>query len=99
MWEQLLSLFVVCLIAVPLLSAIVVAMLGQRRAEMVRRVSLGSTLLSLFLSVAITWGFVEERLAGPGEAVKGFEPSMTTKADLLVLEKPSTDPNTPPPAA
>src|SRR5215468_11158297 len=88
-----LAFFVVCLIAIPLLSAIAVAVLGPRRADAVRWVSLGSTLLSLLLSIIITWDFAAGRLSGNGEAVKRFEPSMVTSVDLLELEKPGPDPD------
>src|SRR5262249_59741648 len=87
-----LAFFVVCLIAIPLLSAIAVAVLGPRRADAVRWVSLGSTLLSLLLSIIITWDFAAGRLSGNGEAVKRFEPSMVTSVGLLGLEKPRPDP-------
>ena len=99
MSEQMLSFFVVCLIAIPLLSAIGVAMLGPRRADAVRWVSLGSTLLSLLLSIVITWDYAAGRLASDGKAVEGFAPRMESKVVLLQLEKPSTDPNAPAPAA
>src|SRR5438552_583344 len=100
MWDQMPSFFVVCLIAVPLLSAIGVAILGPRRADAVRWVSLASTLLSLFLSVCIAWDFASERLKEDTDAVRRFEPSMSSKVDLLQLEKPNlTDPDAPAPAA
>src|SRR5947209_6383359 len=100
MWDQMPSFFVVCLIAVPLLSAIGVAILGPRRADAVRWVSLASTLLSLFFSVCIAWGFAAERHQDDVEAVKRFQPSMSSKVDLLQLEKPNpTDPEAPRPAA
>src|SRR5262245_56186608 len=98
MWEQIPSIFVVCLIAVPLVSAIVVAVLGPRRADTVRWVSLGSTILSLWLSVVVAWGFVANRLSGDDSAVKQFEPRFKTDVALLQLEKPSIDPNATPAA-
>src|SRR3954451_13956784 len=92
---------VVGLIAIPLLSAIVVAALGPRRADAVRWVSFGSTLLSLLLAVMITCVFADDRLSGKTHTAKHFDPHMATSVDLLQLEKPSsnTDRNAPPPAA
>src|SRR5438876_10980634 len=97
--NEMLSFFVVCLIAIPLASAVGVAILGPRRADAVRWVSLGSTLLSLLLTALIAWNFAADRLSGETQAMSRFEPKMASSVDLLQLEKPSTDPDAPPPAA
>src|SRR5262249_61624195 len=91
-----LAFFVVCLIAIPLLSAIAVAVLGPRRADAVRWVSLGSTLLSLLLSIIITWDFAAGLLSGDGEGVKRFAPSNGTYEVLLHIGKSSPAPPVPP---
>src|SRR5437763_15888117 len=96
--NEMLSFFVVCLIAIPLASAVGVAVLGPRRADAVRWVSLGSTLLSLLLTILIACNFATDRLSGETQAVSRFEPKLASKVDLLQLEKPSTDPSTSPAA-
>src|SRR5262245_53446973 len=59
------STFVIGLIAVPAIAAIVVAALGPSRAEMIRRVSLGTTLIGLALSILVAVQFVAIRANQP----------------------------------
>ena len=93
-----LSFFLVCLIAIPLVSAAAVAALGSRRGDAVRWTSLGSTLLSLILSVIVAWSFADRRLSEPAAPLSKFEPDMSTKFDLLTLGKANPDQQMPAPA-
>jgi NADH-quinone oxidoreductase subunit M len=96
--EDMLSLFVVLLIVVPLASAGLVALLGAGRRDAVRWVSLGSTLLSLVLSVVVTWDFVDRRM-NEGLTSSSFTPVYdTTKFDLVRLGAASNDPESAPAA-
>jgi NADH-quinone oxidoreductase subunit M len=47
-----------CLLALPLAAAIVVALLGPRRKEAVRWISLAATCTSLFLALLLAWRFM-----------------------------------------
>ncbi|MBL8792453.1 MAG: hypothetical protein JNM56_00970, partial [Planctomycetia bacterium] len=48
------------LLFLPLAGAIVVALLGPNRPELVRRVSLGVTVVILFLAILLAWRYIEE---------------------------------------
>ena len=87
------SILLVLLIVVPLASAILVAALGANRGDAVRWLSLGSTVLSLVLSIVVAWDFTARRLSGPPTDLtkSGFTPVMETRADLLPLGQPGPD--------
>ena len=78
----------VYLIVVPLLSAIACAALGQGRAPTVRLVAIGSTILSLILSIGIVGEFAGDRYSKTAKLEK-FKPEYETKFDLLKLERES----------
>src|SRR5579859_2272062 len=82
------AVLIVGLLAVPALAAVVVALLGQKRAEMVRRVSLGATILNLLLASVLAVGFAQSRRqADPESELPGttFQPEMTDTWNLITL--------------
>jgi NADH-quinone oxidoreductase subunit M len=64
------------LLFLPLAGAIVVALLGPNRQELVRRVSLGVTVVVLFLAILLAWRYVEEpvRSMTTAEQLPTFRP-------------------------
>ncbi len=75
------------LLALPLVTAIVVALLGPGRAQAVRWISLASTLASLLLAVILTLQFATPRVEGEatGKGMRTFQPEMATRVKLLPL--------------
>jgi NADH-quinone oxidoreductase subunit M len=78
------------LLALPLATAVVVALLGSARAAAVRRLSLACTVVCFALAVAIAIAFASsERVragAGPeADAALMFKPELSTRWDLLPL--------------
>src|SRR5262245_15469463 len=55
---EFLLVLLLCLLAVPAVAAAVVALLGPRRLDAIRWVSLGSTLASLLLTICLVAGYV-----------------------------------------
>src|SRR5438105_913889 len=84
------SAVLVLLIVVPLLSAAGVAALGQQRAREVRWVSLGSTLLSAVLALAVTLDYAGARYEKP-VTLDRFEPAYQTNFVIVTLEQVSED--------
>ncbi len=75
------------LLALPLVTAIVAALLGPGRAQAVRWLSLASTLLSLLAAIIVTIQFAIPRVHEE-KFVKGpltFQPQMETRINLLPL--------------
>ncbi len=102
------SVVIVGLVVVPLVSAIIAAALGQGRAPLVRWVSLGSTVLSLVLSIGVAGEFAgprynlaEEMAKAKDEKerdklrLKTFKPEFETSVILLPLEKDDPDSDRP----
>src|SRR6266568_3619748 len=85
----------VFLIVIPLASAILAGALGPKRADAVRWVSLGSTLLSLLLSIILALDLAAQRTESSIE-LKRFQPQYETNVVLLVLERPSIESKTEP---
>ncbi len=78
------SALVLYLLALPLLSAILVAALGSGRGPLIRWISLASTLGSLALAVAISWGFIDlPRVASADTEIPTFHPEMVTRVNLV----------------
>jgi NADH-quinone oxidoreductase subunit M len=76
------------LLALPLATAIVTALLGPGRAHVVRWLSLASTLGSLLLAIVLTIQFAIPRIHEP-HSIKGFDPQFSTRVDLLPLHTTS----------
>src|SRR5262245_39640498 len=89
---------VVALIVIPLLSAIVAAALGHERTPTVRWVALGSTAVSLMLTVGVAWEFAAKRYEKP-LTLKKFTPEYETNFVVLPLEQKSAAGGDTPPAA
>lgn len=63
------------LVAVPFAAAIVIALLGNRRAKEARWIALGATIVGLVFATLLTVGFVEHRAKSPLDiSKKTFEP-------------------------
>jgi NADH-quinone oxidoreductase subunit M len=78
------------LIALPIFAAIVVAALGPRQGEAIRRISLAATLVVLVLAAWLAIDFVRVRDARPESraleaVIPTFEPELRTRFDLLRL--------------
>jgi NADH-quinone oxidoreductase subunit M len=73
-----------CLLLIPLVSAVVVALLGAKAGTAVRWVSLAGTLVSLGIAVALATLVAEERAAAVDSPV--FKPSMTTEIPLVPFQ-------------
>jgi NADH-quinone oxidoreductase subunit M len=75
------------LLALPLVTAIVVALLGPGRAHAVRWISLASTLASLLLAVILTIQFTIPRVqeGTAFQSLTTFQPKMATRVPLLPL--------------
>jgi NADH-quinone oxidoreductase subunit M len=75
-----LRLCVVLLLVVPSAAAVISALLGRARADTVRWLCLGATLLNLALSLAVTFGFLNVRgerpAAEPPAATATFRPEL-----------------------
>jgi NADH-quinone oxidoreductase subunit M len=82
-----------CLLVVPLASAVVVALLGARSGPAVRWVSLGSTVVSLILAVVIAVAFAAlprvqaTQLGTPLPDRPDFRPEMALVFDLVPLHQ------------
>jgi NADH-quinone oxidoreductase subunit M len=79
---------VVALIVIPLLSAIVAASLGHARAPAVRWTALGSTVLSLVLSIGLASELAGKRYE-KSPNLKSFAPEYETNLVVLPLEQKS----------
>jgi NADH-quinone oxidoreductase subunit M len=75
------------LLFLPAVAAVVVALLGPRRAEAIRWVSLAAALVSLGLATAVAVEFARLRRVEPVPAAfqRTFHPELVTKFDLLQL--------------
>jgi NADH-quinone oxidoreductase subunit M len=77
----------IALLAVPAATAAVVALLGERRAALIRWLCLGATLVNLVLSLALTLDFlsgvrrVTPTAAQPRDKVATFQPEMVPGAN------------------
>jgi NADH-quinone oxidoreductase subunit M len=86
MSEELLSSCVIALLAIPMSAAIIVALLGSRRAELVRRVSLIATLVNLVLTGIVIFNFQHDpRRLSQSDT---FKPQMKTEREVLRLVSP-----------
>jgi NADH-quinone oxidoreductase subunit M len=72
-----------CLLAIPAAAAVVVALLGPRRAPAVRGVSLAATLAALALAAVLAASFAGTRTSGPAPATATFHPDFTTRCPIL----------------
>jgi NADH-quinone oxidoreductase subunit M len=79
------SILVPLLLAVPLLSAVVVAMRGPNNGPIIRAVSLVSTLLSLVLAVAVTAAFLATPPPAATPGPPTFHPTLVFKEMLVPL--------------
>jgi len=85
------------LLVIPTTAAIVCAMLGQQRAETVRWVSLGATVVNLILALALAISFAGARLGAPqgatahgsDGATQTFEPEIGVTWDVLSFSRTS----------
>src|SRR5262245_38089506 len=84
------SAVLVLLIVIPLLSAIIVAALGQQRPHEVRWTSLGSTLLSFVLAVVVTLDYAGSRYEKTTTLTK-FDPAYQTNFVIVTLEQGSEE--------
>jgi len=89
------------LLVLPAAAAVVVALLGPRRAEATRWISLGTSIITLVLAAHVATHFTLERMQDkePDSDLKTFVPEMVTKWDLLPLTGMYEDPKTKEPAA
>src|SRR5437762_255853 len=74
--QDLLRTLLVALLAVPAAAAVVAALLGAGRGEVVRWVSLAATVVSLVLAVVVAAGFVNVR-AEQGEPLADRSPTFS----------------------
>src|SRR4051812_17417834 len=80
------------LLLVPFVAAVVVALLGPRRADAVRWVSLGATVLTLAGAVAVTVQFVDlNHRETTDEKAQTFQPRLAVQCDLLTLRQATAD--------
>src|ERR1700730_834107 len=86
MSDEFLSFCVIALLAIPMGAAIIVALLGSQRADLVRRLSLLATLANLIIAGIIIFNFQRDphRLEHSGT----FKPQMATEWELLKLVSP-----------
>src|SRR5687768_17188105 len=99
---DLLRLLLVLLLALPAAGALVVALCGPSRPQLVRQISLTVTLLDLLLAIVVTFGFLSAREERPlPNKAPTFQPVLVPGADAKVPEKttwnlielgPSADP-------
>jgi len=91
----------ILLLVLPLVGAVLAALLGTKRADAVRWTALATTLATLAVAVVVTLTWVNDRAAGtvpmPTSGLeKGFAPAYETRFDLVTLRaavgegKPST---------
>lgn len=87
----------ILLLVLPLVGAVVAALLGTKRADAVRWTALATTLATLAVAVVVTLAWMNDRAAGTGPMpTKGFAPAYETRFDLVTLRdaagegKPST---------
>ncbi|HEV2948641.1 MAG TPA: NADH-quinone oxidoreductase subunit M, partial [Gemmataceae bacterium] len=96
----------VWMLIIPTAGAIVVALLGRQRANEVRWVSLGATVINLVLALAVAISFAVPRLQTAQEAnaprsensTQTFQPKMSVTWDLLSLGQTSARQESKPPA-
>src|SRR4051794_35817310 len=88
MSEEILSSGVVALLAIPLGASIIVALLGNERGPLVRRIALIATLANLVIAVILVANFQTdaERLTHSDT----FKPQMKTEWELLRLISPAS---------
>jgi NADH-quinone oxidoreductase subunit M len=79
------SVIVVYLLAVPLLTAIIVAVRGPNNGPSIRWLSLGSTVISLVLAVVIAANFLTQPRPTPVDGPPTFEPTQVVKSTLVPL--------------
>jgi NADH-quinone oxidoreductase subunit M len=75
----------VLLLALPLASAVLAALLGPRQRVAVRWVALLSTLASLACAIAIAWTFAATGREVPDQGTLTFHPAMEVRQDLVPL--------------
>ena len=82
----------VLLLVVPLAAAVAVALMGPRRPDAVRRVSLAATLVSLALAAVVAFQFIDLTRREPlDERAHTFQPRLAVQCDLLTLHQPTAD--------
>lgn len=77
------SSLLIVLLFLPLLGALIVALLGSKRAEAVRWVALTTTLACLAVAIAVTVTWATERAASSPDLTETFQPLYETRFDLL----------------
>jgi NADH-quinone oxidoreductase subunit M len=76
-----------CLLAVPLAAAIVVALLGSERKEAIRWVSLTATVVPLVLAAILAWRFAQLPPTAPArDSVPAFQPKFVPGSPQIVVE-------------
>src|SRR5262245_57394902 len=75
------SLLLLGLLGVPVVAAIVVAMLGPRRLDAIRQTSLAATLVSLLFAVVLALQFALVRADSTQPAATTFQPEFVPGAD------------------
>jgi NADH-quinone oxidoreductase subunit M len=82
------SLLIPLAIVVPAVGAVLAAVLGPRRGDLVRWTALATTLIALVLIAAITIRFAAEPPAAPENVrYKTFDPVMVTREPILALQR------------
>ena len=82
----------VLLLVIPLAAAVAAALLGARRPEAVRQVSLAATLASLALAVVVAVQFVDLTRREPvDDKAHTFQPRMVVQCDLLTLHQANAE--------
>jgi NADH-quinone oxidoreductase subunit M len=78
----------IVLLAVPLVTAIVVALLGTQRIDVVRWLSLAATVVCLACSVVVAVHFAT---LDPHDSAGTFQPELVTRWDLIPLQQSAAD--------
>ncbi len=84
------STLVLLLLALPVIGAMVAAVLGPKQGPAIRAVSLAATVATLVAAVILAWNFAAPRIEAGGRLSSGElagQPQMETKAVLMPLGK------------
>ncbi len=99
--DEFLRYLLLCLLALPLTAAVVVALLGARRVEVIRWISLATALAGLLAAAVLAVNFAESRQRDAGQtnprtetsgrlrnpAGRTFDPRFVTRVDLVPIHK------------
>jgi NADH-quinone oxidoreductase subunit M len=82
------------LLALPLAAGVVAAVLGRERAQAIRAISLGATLLNLLVAIVLAVGLAGPRVNASNElkpAQMSFDPWVKVQQDILPLSRTDGD--------